>query len=103
MAEHGAKGALCILELGSPAPRDKQVGWPGYLSIVCSATLPARLKGKLATLGFRLMAAPTVGRQRYPEPLASEGLHLCRSFWSLNCSFLDTKNRFIKSLVRSLG
>lgn len=80
--------------------------WAGLdicLSIICSAALPACLKGKLATLGFRLMAPPTVGRQRYPEPLASEGLHFCRSFWSLNCSFLDTKNRFIKSLVRSLG
>ena len=80
-----------------------QTGGLAWISIVCSATLPACLKGKLATLGFRLMAPPTVGRQRYPEPLASEGLHSCRSFWSLNCSFLDTKNRFIKSLVRSLG
>ena len=76
--------------------------WAGLVS-VCSAALPACLKGRLATLGFRLMAPPTVGRQHYPEPLKSEGLHFCRLFLSLNCSFLDIKNRFIKSLVRSLG
>ena len=44
MAEHGAKRGLCILELGSPAPRDKPLGWPGYLSVQPSC-LPVSREG----------------------------------------------------------
>ena len=92
----------CAHELSSPAPRDKTSGWPGLLSIRPVA-LPTCPKGRLATLGCRLRAPPTVGGQLCPEPLINEGLHFCTSFWSLNCSVLDIRNRFCKSLVRSSG